>query len=542
MKFGIEGLDDNEEVNRVVHKELDVAFEQIRVLGPESRERCVMACFDRLDPFFRKMGVDVRSSRKGPKFMTAALRIELQKRIDADMSKASGPGPAYLSRYDRDEEMTVLTPGSVIAGAMMPDVRPSVPLPPEVTSAGDVIGSASKAEVEKKIAGVQQRMLDIIEQLDSKAAQQRVLIEVLLKEFNVGFSYQELCAWGRDLARQWQAPQRPDTPNNFEAIAMNVMHFTCAIGEKLPHDLEIMGHKLNVEEYEVIEKVWEAVAQDVPEFKRAMARCNEFYRLPIVDDHELALGDFAGAWRESSYAKLEIGHKLAAALCVTDIKDEEVMAPWKACSIIVPDGLLEINAEVFSPETGATRFDSIKISRIWCVGNEPRFVVLSDATFRAIGNPYTKNWDEMGIDKKYVDVFRNFGIAVWNLAKGAFLALANPEEFKKGKTSSASSSKPKREHSAPDLSQVRYMLSAPIQVDLRDALKEHLSGKRKAGSGSPKVQFLVRGHWRQQAHGKGRLERKTIWIQPFLKGDPTMRMLLRNYAIKESDSTKSSES
>lgn len=30
--------------------------------------------------------------------------------------------------------------------------------------------------------------------------------------------------------------------------------------------------------------------------------------------------------------------------------------------------------------------------------------------------------------------------------------------------------------------------------------------------------WLVRGHWRQQAHGPGRMERKPIWIAPHIKG------------------------
>lgn len=40
---------------------------------------------------------------------------------------------------------------------------------------------------------------------------------------------------------------------------------------------------------------------------------------------------------------------------------------------------------------------------------------------------------------------------------------------------------------------------------------------------------IVRGHWRQQAHGPARALRKTLWIQPFWKGPEESRVLLRTY-------------
>ncbi len=47
------------------------------------------------------------------------------------------------------------------------------------------------------------------------------------------------------------------------------------------------------------------------------------------------------------------------------------------------------------------------------------------------------------------------------------------------------------------------------------------------------MQFLVRGHWKNQAHGPRSSLRKRIWIKPFWKGDEHARILLRNYKVKE---------
>lgn len=48
-----------------------------------------------------------------------------------------------------------------------------------------------------------------------------------------------------------------------------------------------------------------------------------------------------------------------------------------------------------------------------------------------------------------------------------------------------------------------------------------------------KHRFMVRGHWRLQAHGPGREERKLIWIQPFFKGDGLPTLAKREYDVSE---------
>ncbi len=120
-----------------------------------------------------------------------------------------------------------------------------------------------------------------------------------------------------------------------------------------------------------------------------------------------------------------------------------------------------------------------------------------------------------------------------SLVIGCALALSNPEDFRKDRQHrpTARSSK-HRTGGAPDLGQARFMLSAAVSVDLRDHVREALSGKKRGG-GSPTVQFLVRGHWRQQAHGPARSLRKTLWIQPFWKGPEESRVLLRTYKAED---------
>jgi hypothetical protein len=60
------------------------------------------------------------------------------------------------------------------------------------------------------------------------------------------------------------------------------------------------------------------------------------------------------------------------------------------------------------------------------------------------------------------------------------------------------------------------------------------AAQSSTGTGS-KLRFksLVRGHWRAQAHGKGRKLRKLIWIEPHIRGgDLPGKVLGHNYEVK----------
>jgi hypothetical protein len=46
------------------------------------------------------------------------------------------------------------------------------------------------------------------------------------------------------------------------------------------------------------------------------------------------------------------------------------------------------------------------------------------------------------------------------------------------------------------------------------------------------ARFIVRGHWRNQAHGEGRTQRKIIWIKPHFKGPEITEVVNRPYAVK----------
>lgn len=69
-----------------------------------------------------------------------------------------------------------------------------------------------------------------------------------------------------------------------------------------------------------------------------------------------------------------------------------------------------------------------------------------------------------------------------------------------------------------------------IEPNLKKRLNEH---KRSPLKTEKEYGWLVRGHWRNQPVGKGRKERKLIWIEPHLKGNKEGPILSKDYEIKK---------
>ncbi len=233
-----------------------------------------------------------------------------------------------------------------------------------------------------------------------------------------------------------------------------------------------------------------------------------------VANDDVEVQEFLFTWFRSTFARLEVGHKLAASLCLTDVPDDiEVKAPWEAWSLIVPDGVI---------------FDPGHAVRFWVVGTTIAFMV-HDGEITAYKH-YTR--EQLKTDKS--EYARTYEL-INNLVRGACLALSNPAEFKKERSTVSGSSKGSNRSGPPELTQARFLLSAPLTIDLRKEVSEYVQGTRKGVS--PKVQFLVRGHWKNQPYGPKQSLRKQIWIKPFWKGDEEARVLLRRAEIVGKESS-----
>lgn len=292
--------------------------------------------------------------------------------------------------------------------------------------------------------------------------------------------------------------------------------------------------------------------------------------------------DFGREWEKSAFARLSLGHRVGAALALTSAPDDEVRAPWSAWSLQVPDHLIPIEGHDEStadPEKrGALKDEADRairealdirgghrlpeadlgdlatssgwssskrreerlstedkkeiihemldelappacdIQRVFCLGSEPAFALARTEA--------TKSFvvlSHHGRERPPVwwDLLRN-------LVKGACIVLegTGPKTPSKGGKWSSSL---RGKNGPPE--GVQYELGKEVAIDLRQELRRVLGGSREGAS--PAVQFLVRGHWRNQAHGEGRALRRRQWIEPFWKGPEEARALLRGHAVKD---------
>lgn len=220
-----------------------------------------------------------------------------------------------------------------------------------------------------------------------------------------------------------------------------------------------------------------------------------------------------GEWQELGFPRLEISHRLAAALCLTDVPaPETIQAPWDCWSLVVPDGLLSLPV---ADADGSNKRD-MEIARIWCSGATPLVALLRTGAIAA----------------QFDDPKNPAARMVRSLVGGACLAITERERDTKHATWGATKNTTRAPRTCgPPPAGSTYVLAHPVTIDLREHVREVLSGKRRGG-GAPKVQFLVRGHWRNQAHGPGRALRRQQWIEPFWKGPEDARVLLRPHHVE----------
>jgi len=79
---------------------------------------------------------------------------------------------------------------------------------------------------------------------------------------------------------------------------------------------------------------------------------------------------------------------------------------------------------------------------------------------------------------------------------------------------------------------MQYELGMPVTVDMRQHVHRYLRGGQ---SRVFKVRWVVRGHWRNQAHGPGLKLRTMKWIAPYWKGPERGPKLVREHEMKPSD-------
>jgi hypothetical protein len=271
----------------------------------------------------------------------------------------------------------------------------------------------------------------------------------------------------------------------------------------------------------------------------------------------------AARWVREGAPVLHLGsHKYAAALAATPIpSDAEIRSPWKAWLLEIPAGLIaattadgeqtdvvaavvhadHLGADGIRPGMTFAEIDALPPAAHWSItiftASECKLHMHDQPLERlqaiAGGNrafPLDDEEDEDSLPS-LLDVTTQDARAmqlVLRLVLGSCLAVT--EQGGPGQGSGRSSGGgSKRREGEPQTSV--YSIGRPITIDCRPHVQAYVLGRRSP----PSVQFLVRGHWRHQAHGPGHAERRWKWIEPFWKGSEDAPINLREHVKGKRD-------
>lgn len=266
----------------------------------------------------------------------------------------------------------------------------------------------------------------------------------------------------------------------------------------------------------------------------------------------------AGRWVDQGLPVFRFGHKRLAALMATHTPVEladQIKPPFGAFFIEVPPGLLhlqDLNDNMMPAVTGIIVQSLYYTKAMYGVTriNEPIWSWMAVTGTRLVQwqvNRSTEDLCSPDLSKKaepIVDahLFGAFNLEMTNydhkvtdlvnrlICATCLLITGHKGEVSERKEVSYEKGKRMTVKNPPEFRV--FTMGSPVYVDVRPALAEYLSGRKSA---SPSVQFLVRGHWRNQAYGEQRLLRKLLWIEPFWKGPDGAVITTRSYGDKEGD-------
>jgi hypothetical protein len=259
---------------------------------------------------------------------------------------------------------------------------------------------------------------------------------------------------------------------------------------------------------------------------------------------------FSSVWAVDAFQRITTTHTFAAALMCSDpdrASIELLEKQWRAFLVIVPNGLIVLHDANGNPIFELTRIlvavddANAKMQFLYEPQNSLRetaravgLVVFNGMRGDSLAHILTEQVRHEEYSKRFVTVEgkivsentkdaysigeeQRAHALMQRLVAGLLLAMQSPENFKARSVARVIAARKGGREGAPEH---RYIhVGRSLIIDLREQVKNYLRhGSNKRGHGPPTVQVLVRGHYRRQVHGEGRLLRKVIWIEPFWRG------------------------
>lgn len=267
--------------------------------------------------------------------------------------------------------------------------------------------------------------------------------------------------------------------------------------------------------------------------QQALAMTNIAFFDQVFYDPRVGANDrnaFIGmrVWAKTGAQSVQMPETFAAALMASSAREAielDDQLPWPAFEIIPPQNLLRTTTgAIFSilvvripPEYVApTARYANPLQVMWFDEQGATTVRLFD-TLRgltddeAIGGEATETMHiSSDFDRDEED---RVALMIGRLVQGVVLLIHQARTERKG----AFAPKPMQQKRGA-LKPNAFQLGKPLTLDCRGLVREYVAGSAGSASSAPSVTTVVRGHFKNQAHGQGRALRRLQWVMPYQRG------------------------
>lgn len=250
---------------------------------------------------------------------------------------------------------------------------------------------------------------------------------------------------------------------------------------------------------------------------------------------------WAVSWVACGRPNIVVDHKLAASIMATEIPSEfadEIPPPWQSFMATVPAGLLcEGEVSVFvdrgpNRQTRMMLFDRRDVAGqggkgvVWNICQPWSEYAKADLDemrrlTEAEGHESSESRDNAQ-EANSSQARRGLLIAVFRFVFGCCVELSNRASIVSGPQRAAVS---RRQAQAPSNWSIR--LSRAVRVDARTYVRQLATGERRKIT----LQYMRRGHWRNQAHGPRHTLRKVIHVEPTWVGPEDAPIAVRSHVL-----------
>lgn len=267
------------------------------------------------------------------------------------------------------------------------------------------------------------------------------------------------------------------------------------------------------------------------------------------------------AWYDQGFPKIVVEAQYAAALMATGLTPEieaSIIPPWSAFIIELKDSplpyLTKIKSEVAVnhifvrayEKDGTQRWDIKLYAGSWemlglqhvstaemVASDDDKIEMFLDSQRRTLYDEHEiRDLERTGFSLEELEPFfeqnARLTAVAQRLVAGVCLTMSDPNNVRQVRPKPMKASfKSKHQRGLPLVR--TFVLGRPVTVDCRSSIHDYVLG-RKASVHN--VQSLVRGHWKHQAHGLGRLQRKLIHVEPYWRGPEDAPIPIRPHTLE----------